>query len=63
MMKKAKDIMESCVRNENGVFDQVNWDGGMGGWYHRGAANRGYGVCEVIDIIKVVKRVKAMNLG
>ena len=24
MMKKAKDIMESCVRNENGVFDQVN---------------------------------------
>ena len=35
----------------------------MGGWYDRGAANRGYGVCEVINIIKVVKRVKAMNLG
>ena len=30
---KAKDIMESCVGNENGVIDQVNWDGGMGGWY------------------------------
>ena len=62
-MKKAKDIMESCVGNENGVIHQVLWDDGMGEWCDRGAANRGYGVCEVINIIKAVKRVKAMNLG
>ena len=62
-MKKAKDIMENCIGNENGVIDQVNWDGGMGGWYDRGAANRGYGVCEVENIIKVVKRVRQWIWG